>query len=107
MKLLRELSTPSFRTKSVWGEPENLNAEGPWHTGSVLAFPSLDGNALLPAGRRNNITHSWKWRSICIQKLGLVWWKLLGSSALWIEMVKTSFSFPSVPPIESYQFRGA
>lgn len=72
VKLLRELSIPSFRTKRVWGEPENLNAEGPWHIGSVLAFPNLDGNALLPAGRRNNITRSWKWHSICIQKLGLV-----------------------------------
>lgn len=47
MKLFGKLSIPSFRTKRIWGEPKNLNAEGPWHTGSVLAFPSLDGNVLL------------------------------------------------------------
>lgn len=85
VKLLRDLSIPSFRTKRIWDEPENLNAEGPWHTGSVLAFPSLDGNALLSAGRRDNATHSWKWHNICIRKPGQVWWKLLGSSALRVE----------------------
>lgn len=37
-----------------------------WH------FMSLDGNALLSAGRRNNATHSWKLHDICIKKSGQV-----------------------------------